>query len=127
MMPDLEVDHAHGGAGWRPRGTDHVSELGQLWRACGANSEFARLTDVLLYRPGQELDEVVDAKSVDWNEVIDGMSARNQIETLAEIYRTQEVCVHFVEGGKSRSANQMFMRDSFVMTPGGAIVCRLAG
>ena len=49
---------AYGGAGWEPRSTTRMEELGKLWAPCGLDSEWRPLNSVLLHRPGREMEEV---------------------------------------------------------------------
>ncbi len=45
-----------GGAGWSPRHASHREEIGQVWSACGAVTEWHPLRAVLLHRPGAAPD-----------------------------------------------------------------------
>ena len=46
---------AYGGEGWSPRSDGMAAELGNVWGACGIDSEWCTLQAVLLHRPGREL------------------------------------------------------------------------
>ena len=46
---------AYGGPGWQPRLGGISAEMGTIWGNVGINSEYGRLKDVLLHRPGSEI------------------------------------------------------------------------
>jgi arginine deiminase len=116
---------AYGGAGWSPRTRPHTEELGTLWAACGAASEWAPLRAVLLHRPGAEL-AVSDSNAAQMLAAPDPAAAAREHDALAETYRAQGVAVHYVEPAGTPSPNLMFVADLMLMTPAGAIVARPA-
>ena len=56
-MPTTEPFEAaaYGGAGWSPRTKSTQQEIGELWKSCGIQSEYAPLKSVLIHEPGEEL------------------------------------------------------------------------
>ena len=130
---------AYGGAGWSPRTRTLAEEVGDLWGACGASTEYARLKAVLLYRPGAELSASTDTNATQMLQPVNWKLAQEQHDGIAQAYRDAGVAVHYVDGGKrpalsgdrSRkpkwpSPNQMFCADLMFMTPEGVILARPA-
>ena len=101
-------------------------ELGKIWTDCGISNEWGQLKSVLLHRPGSELHASADADSVQMIDRLDVDVAAAQHDTLAEVYRSAGVQVHYVEPPTTPDPNQMFVADLLLMTPEGAIVCRPA-
>lgn len=87
-----------------------------VWSECGA------LRSVLLHRPGSEIESVTDARAALWNEPLDPLRAREQHDRLAAIYRSHGVAVHYAGQAEGLRPNLYFMRDTFSMTPRGAIL-----
>ena len=116
---------AYGGAGWSPRTRSVADELGSVWAACGADSEWAPLRAVLLHRPGQEL-ATTDPNAAQMLQAIDVGRAQAQFDALEAAYRSAGVTVHHLAPAGAPSANQMFVADLLFMTPEGAIVARPA-
>ena len=68
---------AYGGEGWSGRTRGLREEIGDLWTACGIDSEWARLGSVLLHRPGDELAASgIDANAVQMLGSVDVASAQ---------------------------------------------------
>jgi N-dimethylarginine dimethylaminohydrolase len=84
------------------------------------------LRAVLLRRPGAEVDDVEDYNTALWLDAMDPDGAREEHDTLAEVYRKNGVAVHYVENARPDKPNSHFIRDMLLMTPEGAIVCRPA-
>jgi len=116
---------AYGGPGWQPREDGIAAEIGTIWGNVGINSEYGRLKDVLLHRPGQEII-AEDYNAAQQLERLDLDKAQAQHDALAEAYRAVGVNVHYVELATTPTPNQMFMADVFTMTPEGAILSRPA-
>ncbi|HWQ11993.1 MAG TPA: arginine deiminase family protein [Roseiflexaceae bacterium] len=128
-MPDRTYVHtqsAYGGDGWRPRTRTTREEIGALWGACGASSEWSRLRAVLLHRPGAELAASLDFNAVNMLEPLDVARAQAQHDAMAQVYRDAGVAVYYAEPEGVPTPNQMFMADLFFMTPEGAILARPA-
>ena len=87
-------DAAHGGEGWRSRQGTTSDELGSIWAACGVTSESGTLRSALMHRPGAEIDDVADAASALWHDLLDPARARDQHDQLADLYRAHGVVVH---------------------------------
>ncbi len=128
-MISVDPNHtqsAYGGSGWQPRTHSLRGELGHIWGACGIDSEYQRLTHVLLHRPGEELHASQNPDAVNMLEPLDLARAHAQHDALADVYRAQGITVTYAEPQGVPTPNQMFMADVFVMTPEGAIVARPA-
>ncbi|MCE2851405.1 MAG: dimethylarginine dimethylaminohydrolase family protein [Roseiflexaceae bacterium] len=128
-MISVDPNHtqsAYGGSGWQPRTHSLRGELGHIWSACGIDSEYQRLTHVLLHRPGTELEASANPDVVNMLEPLDLARAQAQHDALADVYRTYGITVTYADPASTPTPNQMFMADVFVMTPEGAIVARPA-
>lgn len=117
---------AYGGDGWQPRSRSLSGELGNIWGACGVNSEWASLKVVLLHRPGAELAASADPNAVQMVEPLHIEKAQAQHDALAQAYRDNGVTVHYVNPPATPSPNQMFCADLMFMTPEGCILARPA-
>ena len=117
-----------GGDGWIPRVRSHQDEVegGRVWTRCGYRSEFTPLRAVLLARPPDSLASVQDAGVRLMLHDVDLGAMRAQAETIGEAYRRNEVEVHVMHPPPSAPPNIIFMRDLFFMTPGGAVLGRMA-
>lgn len=117
---------AYGGEGWSPRKQSMAEEIGAVWGACGASSEWSRLKAVLLYRPGEALAVATSPNEALMLAPIDWKLAQVQHDGIAQAYRDAGVKVHYVDGGKRPFPNQMFCADLMFMTPEGVILARPA-
>lgn len=118
---------AYGGDNWSPREASHADEIGDIWRACGIDSEWRQLRSVLLHCPGEELNASLEnPEAVQMLDKVDLGRAREEHQAMAETYRAQGVEVCFVEPEQPCPPNLMFCADLFVMTPQGAILARPA-
>jgi N-dimethylarginine dimethylaminohydrolase len=117
---------AYGGDGWSPRERAHRQEIGTLWAACGQDSEWMPLRQVLLHRPGDELAASEDPASVQMLESLDIALARAQHGALAEAFAAASAEVHLVAPAGTPPPNQMFCADLVFMTREGAILARPA-
>lgn len=116
----------HGGEGWVPRTGSLRDDRNTVWSAFGASSECGRLRSVLLHRPGPEAEGVTDIAGALWVAPIDAPRAREQHDAMAAAYRAHGVVVHYVEDRSHAYPNMLFVRDSYAMTPEGAILARPA-
>ncbi len=116
---------AYGGEGWSPRIASHAEEIGALWAASGIDSEWRRLTAVLLRRPGAEI-AVSDVNASQFLDVLDLGRAQAEHDAMADAYRAEGVAVIEVPDVPHPTPNRMFCADLFVMTPEGAILARPA-
>jgi arginine deiminase len=122
----VALTSAYGGGRWSQRVETLAEELGTVWGDWGCGSEVGRLGAVLLRRPGEELDGVVDFELMQMRADLRPEVARQQHDELAATYRAHGVDVHYVERVDPGKPNAMFMRDLMLMSPEGAIVARPA-
>lgn len=112
---------------WVAINTPLREELKDIWGGdWGCDSEIGRLRTVLLRRPGTEIEDIKDPKEYRWLKSMDPDTARKQHDSLTGLYRSQEINVHYVERMRIDRPNALFMRDSVLMTPEGAVVGRQA-
>ena len=116
---------AFGGDGWSPRLAAHGDEIGSIWTACGIDSEWRRLTSVVLCRPGPEI-EVGNIGASQFLGALDLGRALAEHDALSEAYRAEGVAVIAVPDVARPSPNRMFCADLMAMTPEGAILARPA-
>lgn len=114
------------GERWFPLETSFADDMKELWGDWYCDSEIGKLSDVLMRRPGKEIECVTQENYSDfrWKAPMDIEKARQQHDDLADIYRSHGVNVHYVEEQREDRPNALFMRDQVFMTPEGAIVCR---
>jgi arginine deiminase len=120
------VPAAFGGEGWSPRTGTHRVEIGRIWKSCGVSNEWRRLRSVLLHRPGEEIDGLVDPDAAQMLQRIDAGRARIQHDALARAFRDEGVEVHLVEPHETPPPNMVFVADLLFMTPEGAVLGRPA-
>ena len=114
------------GERWFPSERTFGESMADYWGNWYCDSECGVLRDVLMRRPGPEVDDVKDPAAVRFKSAVDPEKLRKEHDDLAEIYRKHGVKVHYVDGCRVDRPNAMFMRDQVFMTPEGAIVCRPA-
>lgn len=118
---------AYGGDGWSQRTRTHNQEIGDIWTACGIDSEWRPLRQVLIHRPGPELAVPEDRiNELQMAEVLDLEKARAEHDRMADIYRENGVDVHVLEAPTDTPPNQLYCADLSAMTPQGAILARPA-
>jgi N-dimethylarginine dimethylaminohydrolase len=118
---------AYGGKGWSPRSRSLRQEIGDLWAACGLDSEWAPLRGVLLHRPGDELAaSAKDANAVQMLAAVDVAAAQAEHDAMADALRAHGVAVHYIAPEGTVTPNQMFCADLLFMTPEGLILGRPA-
>lgn len=120
------LSSALGGEGWIPRTGALHDERDTIWSDFGVSSECGRLRSVVMRRPGPEIETVTDVKSALWIDLPDPVRAREQHDALAGIYTSYGVQVSYVADTSQARPNLYFMRDTFAMTPEGAILARPA-
>ncbi|MFQ5742712.1 MAG: dimethylarginine dimethylaminohydrolase family protein [Acidobacteriota bacterium] len=112
---------------WLADETSMRDELPDYWGGdWGCDSEVGALRAVLLRRPGAEIEGVEDPGACRWLQLMDPAKARDQHDALAGVYRAHGVTVHYLEQMRDDKPNALFLRDSVLMTPEGAIVGRQA-
>lgn len=105
--------------------TSFEEDMKEYWGDWGVCSEVDTLKDVLMRRPGPEIDNF-DWPAARFKCAIDPERFRAQHDALAQVYRDHGVRVHYVEEQRTDKPNALFMRDLCFMTPEGAIVTRPA-
>lgn len=115
--------------------------LEQVWGApWGVDTDVGRLRKVLVHRPGEEFavmssggrfDEEIQAwigpdRLWYWNgrERPDLARAQAQHDGLTDALRAQGVDVIQLQGADPRLTRSVFTRDTAIIVPGGAVVCR---
>ncbi len=116
------------GERWFPDTASFAEQMSSHWGNWHCDSEVGRLRDVLMRRPGAEVDAVNASNfaSYRWRDAMDGDLARGQHDAVADLYRAHGVTVHYVEDQRADRPNALYCRDQVFMTPEGAIVGRLA-
>jgi len=125
-MNSMDIDHAHGGDGWKQRSSSYLEEIGIIFGEFGSNSEYSELRKVILHIPGNELNLTGDPKEFDFYNFPEKEKAREQILNLSDIYHENGVDVVYLDPLIKPSPNHLFLRDLFTMTPHGAIISRMA-
>lgn len=113
------------GERWFAKETSIVDDMCDLWGDWGVCSEVDTLRDVLMRRPGAEIEKF-DWQAARFKAPIDTERFRAQHDALADIYRAHGVRVHYIEEQRRDRPNALFCRDLVFMTPEGAIVTRPA-
>ncbi len=114
------------GERWFPSETKFSEEIDDLWGKWYCDSEVGKLNDVLMRRPGKEIEivNITNFSHFRWKAPMNPEIAREEQDNLAQIYRDNGVRVHYVERQRDDKPNALYMRDLVLMTPEGAIVCR---
>lgn len=113
------------GERWFPKESHFEEDLGEYWGDWGVSSEVDTLKDVLMRRPGAEIENF-DWQAARFKAPIDPERFRAQHDALARIYQEHGVRVHYIEEQRNDRPNALFCRDLVFMTPEGAIVTRPA-
>lgn len=125
---DAPAPATFGGPGFRHRTGSHAEEVGQrrLWGPCGVHNDADTLRRVLLHRPGDELRYPEPPDHWLMLERPDLDNLRRQADAVAEAYARwgAEVC-WTTPPHAPPPPNLLFMRDTFWMTPEGAILARM--
>lgn len=128
-MPDRQA--TYGGSGWVSRDSVLQDEIraGDLWAPLACDSGCARMTDVLLYRPGAGLAAIEDIDRVLHLRAVDPVRLGEQVDKLVETYESLGVRVHRLPDERVddlRHPNAIFLCDVFWQTPFGAVIGRMA-
>ena len=113
------------GERWFPLETSIVDDMNRLWGDWGVCSEVDTLRDVIMRRPGKEIENF-DWEAARFKAPIDPEKFRKQHDGLAQVYKDHGVRVHYIEEQREDRPNALFCRDLLLMTPEGAIVTRPA-
>lgn len=125
-MADITKDiDALAGERWFPMETSITEDMKNLWGDWGVCSEVDTLRDVIVRRPGAEIENF-DWQAARFRAPIDPERFRAQHDALMDIYRAHGVKVHYIEEQRADRPNAVFCRDLLLMTPEGAIVTRPA-
>jgi N-dimethylarginine dimethylaminohydrolase len=117
-----------GGPGFRERQNSHDEDIGaaDLWRRCGAQSEYGPLRTVLLAEPrGRERFEGRADEQL-LLELPDPGRLRAQFEALRAGFSAAGVEVLTLQDDLERRPNLLFQRDLFAMLRHGAVLARPA-
>lgn len=124
LTPGSETPATFGGPGFQPRQGTHASERGALWGACGVSDEHRPLRAVLMRWPGAEMrytehpDRWLHLERPDLDQL------RRQAEAIAAVLERSGCAVRWLDA-PAPSPNLLFMRDTFWMTPEGAVLGRM--
>jgi N-dimethylarginine dimethylaminohydrolase len=127
-------------AGAEPAFED-AGELERSWgRVWGVDNDVGRIRDILMHRPGPEM-QVVDAAmrlpeigsfgdpAVGWyfqsDTPPDIPLMQAQHDAFVAALQAEGVNVHFLDGEAGNRLKQVYTRDPVIMVKGGAIVCRM--
>ena len=124
MNKKMDID-AIAGERWFPKESTIEEDMKDLWGDWGVCSEVDTLKDVLMRRPGKEIENF-DWEAARFKAPVDPEKFRAQHDALADIYRANGVTVHYIEEQREDRPNALFCRDLVLMTPEGAIVTRHA-
>ena len=125
-MADITKDiDALAGERWFPMETSITEDMKNLWGDWGVCSEVDTLRDVIVRRPGAEIENF-DWQAARFRAPIDPERFRAQHDALMDIYRAHGVKVHYIEEQRADRPNAVLCRDLLLMTPEGAIVTRPA-
>lgn len=127
MVAEMNSGHpaALGGEGWIARQGSHRENRQTVWADFGVSAEYAQLRSVLMHRPGAEIEQVNDPRYALWDAQPDPVRAREEHDALVELYRRHGVAVHLIDTPVAQP-NLYFVRDTFAMTPEGAVLARPA-
>ena len=124
MAIERDID-ALPGERWFPKESTIEEDMKALWGDWGVCSEVDTLRDVLMHRPGKEIENF-DWQAARFRAPIDPEAFRAEHDALADVYREHGARVHYVEDIPENRPNALFCRDLVFMTPEGAIVTRPA-
>jgi N-dimethylarginine dimethylaminohydrolase len=104
----------------------HPGKFAWRRREFGVYSASGRLREVLLHRPGTEVDEVTQPALALWREFLDPVRARDEHDGLAEIYRSNDVRVQYLPEPPLDKPNLFYCCDLVAMCGERAILARPA-
>lgn len=109
-----------------PRSGTFASDFGSIWSDAGVPAEYQTLRSALMHTPGPEIEAVTDHRAALWLSPPDPGRAREQHQALVALYQSHGVAVHQLGNVPQTLPNAYFCRDTFVMSPTGAIISRMA-
>ena len=121
----------YGGSAWVSRDALLQDEIraGELWAPLACDSGCARMTDVLLYRPGAKVAEIEDIDRALHLRRVEPARLGQQVDRLIDTYESLGVSVHRLPDESVddlRHPNAIFLCDVFWQTPFGAVIGRMA-
>jgi len=122
--PGSETPATFGGPGFQRRQGDHRGDIGVTWGACGVSDEHRPLRAVLMRWPGDEMRYADHPDRWLHLERPDLDTLRRQAEAIAEALSARGCAVRWLRT-EAPSPNLLFMRDTFWMTPEGAVIGRM--
>jgi N-dimethylarginine dimethylaminohydrolase len=127
-------------AGAEP-GFEDPAELAATWgKAWGIDNDVGRIREILMHRPGPEMNVVDPAKrlpdigsfgdpAVGWyfqsDTPPDLPLMQSQHDAFVAALEAEGVTVHYMDGEAGIRLKQVYTRDPVIMVKGGAIVCRM--
>ena len=97
----------------------------------GIDSEYKKLKEVLLYKPGPEIEDIDNPEDVLYVKKIKYAGIHEEYEHLLALYRSLNINIHMIDPAgldfedKRYLFNMMYTRDLLFMTPEGAIVAKM--
>ncbi|MEU4384631.1 arginine deiminase family protein [Promicromonospora sp. NPDC023805] len=131
----LRGSSAYHGPGWQPRQGTLVDDVraGAHWRSYAVDADWAPLRAVALHSPSAERLDQAPPDVLQHLDRVDAAALEMEIDVLAAVYRGLGIEVHMIPplrvsslGRSLAGANAMYARDLFWMTPGGAVLSRMA-
>ncbi len=101
-----------------------INYLNENWGDWGVCSEIGKLRAVLMRRPGKEIDNILDPKSVSMIEKLDPELVRKQHDDVVKIYKDNGVKVYYIDEMDEKCPNAMYARDLVLGTPEGVILAK---
>lgn len=97
----------------------------------GLNTEYGRLSSVLLYKPGIEINNYPDPAKIDQLRQIDHTVISTEFDTVIQTFESFDVKVIQIDSAPLSDDrwylyNMMYCRDLLFMTPEGAIIGNMA-
>ncbi|MDD2366996.1 MAG: arginine deiminase family protein [Desulfuromonadaceae bacterium] len=97
----------------------------------GSNSEYGKLTSILLHKPGVEIDNYPDPSKILHLRSIDQHAIESEFDAAVKLFKSLGVEVNMIDptpldGDIGYLYNMMYCRDLFFMTPHGAIMANMA-
>jgi len=101
-----------------------INYLNKNWGDWGVSSEIGKLRAVLMRRPGKEIDNILDPKSVSMIEKLDPELVRKQHDEVVKIYKNHGVKVYYIDDMDESCPNALYARDLVLGTPEGVILAK---
>lgn len=97
----------------------------------GVNSEYAKLTSVILYRPGLDIADYPEPRRIQHLAPINHNSLMLEYDAITARFESLGITVNMIDptsinDDRDYRYNMMYCRDLFLMTPYGAILANMA-